>query len=120
VILADTSVWINHLRSPVARLVAKLESDNVLMHPLVIGELACGNLRNRREMLDLLGHLSPAPVATHDEALDFLERRRLMGRGIGIVDVHLLASTALASPALLWTHDRRLAGVAAELDLAWP
>ena len=93
-------------------------AGRVLVHPFVIGELACGNLKNRREVLDLLARLPAAPVATHAEALDFLERRSLMGRGIGLVDVHLLASAALASPARLWTRDRRLATVAAELDLA--
>ena len=71
------------------------------------------------EVVDLLGRLPSAPTATHAEALRFLERRALMGRGIGFVDVHLLASAALAAPARLWTRDRRLAAVATELDLAF-
>jgi len=119
VILVDTSVWVEHLRSGNATLASELGAGRVLAHPLVIGELACGTLRNRREVLDLLGRLPSVPTATHAEALDFIERRALMGRGIGFVDVHLLASAALAIPARLWTRDRRLAAVAIELDLAW-
>jgi len=119
VILVDTSVWVDHLRSGNATLAGELDGGRVLVHPFVIGELACGTLRNRREVLDLLGRLPSTPTATQDEALDFLEGRRLMGRGIGFVDVHLLASTALAAPARLWTRDRRLAAVATDLGLAW-
>lgn len=116
-ILVDTSVWVEHLRSGNAALAAELEAGRVLAHPLVVGELACGTLRNRREVLDLLGRLPSAPTATHAEALDFIERRALMGRGIGFIDVHLLASAALASPTQLWTRDRRLAAIASELSL---
>ena len=118
-ILVDTSVWVEHLRSGDATLAAELEAGRVLMHPFVIGELACGSLKNRREVLDLLSRLPPAPAATHSETLDFIERRSLMGRGIGLVDVHLLASAFLAAPARLWTRDRRLATVATDLDLLW-
>ena len=88
------------------------------MHPFVLGELACGNLRNRREVLRLLGDLPTAPVASEREALELIERRALMGRGIGYVDVHLLAAAALGAGARLWTSDERLALVAAELELA--
>jgi predicted nucleic acid-binding protein len=119
VILVDTSVWVEHLRSGNVTLANELRSARVLAHPLVIGELACGNLRNRRELLELLGRLPSVPTATHAEALGFLERRALMGRGIGFIDVHLLASAAMAAPARLWTRDRRLAALAAELDLAY-
>lgn len=119
-ILVDTSVWVEHLRSGNATLASELEAGRVLAHPFVIGEVACGTLRNRREMLELLGRLPSAPMATHAEALDFLERRALMGRGVGFVDVHLLASAALAAPARLWTRDRRLAAIAIDLGLAWP
>lgn len=118
-ILVDTSVWVGHLRSGNSTLASELRAGRVLEHPFVIGELACGTLRNRREVLDLLGRLPSVPTATHAEAFDFVERRALMGRGIGFVDVHLLASAALAVPARLWTRDRRLAAVAIELDLAW-
>lgn len=118
-ILVDTSVWVDHLRSNDAALAAELREGRVLTHPFVIGELACGHLKNRHEVLDLLGSLPAAPTATHEEAMEFLERRGLMGRGIGFVDVHLLASAALASLARLWTRDRRLAKVASELRLGW-
>ncbi len=89
------------------------------MHPFVLGELACGDLKNRGEVLRLLDDLPAAPTATDPEALEFIERRALMGRGIGYIDVHLLASTALDGVARLWTRDRRLATAAAELELAF-
>jgi predicted nucleic acid-binding protein len=117
-ILVDTSVWVEHLRAGSPRLSAQLDEGLVVAHPFVIGELACGNLRNRAELLALLDKLPSAVVATADEARRFIESHRLMGRGIGHVDVHLLASTALTSDARLWTLDRRLATVASELKLA--
>jgi predicted nucleic acid-binding protein len=118
-ILVDTPVWIDHLRKGVPALAAVLEEGQVLMHPFVLGELACGQLRNREEVLRLLGDLPPAPTATDREALRFIERRSLMGRGIGYIDIHLLASAFLAGTARLWTRDKRLAAVAADLDLAF-
>ena len=118
-ILVDTSVWIDHLRSGEPALATALEGGRVMMHPFVLGELACGNLQNRREVLRLLNALPAAPTATDPEALDFIERRALMCRGLGYVDVHLLASTALAGDARMWTRDRRLAAVAAELELVF-
>ena len=118
-ILVDTSVWVDHLRDGTPALAAALEQGRVLMHPFVLGELACGNLKKRGEVLRLLGELPAAPMATDPEALDFIERRALMGRGIGYVDVHLLASVALAGTAQLWTRDKRLAAVAADLELAY-
>ena len=118
-ILVDTSLWVDHLRKGAPRLAAALEQGSALMHPFVLGELACGNLKNRREVLRLLGDLPGAPVATDREVLDFIERRALMGRGMGYIDVHLLASVALAGSARLWTRDKRLAAVAAELELAY-
>jgi predicted nucleic acid-binding protein len=117
-ILVDTSVWIDHLRWSDARLGAALENGDVVMHPFVIGELACGNLRNRRELLTLWINLPSAPSATDPEALAFIERHKLMGVGLGYVDVHLLASAALAGEARLWTNDRQLATIAGRLDLA--
>lgn len=117
-ILVDTSIWIDHLRRGDPSLVTALELGRVLIHPFVVGELACGTLNRRAEILTLLRELPPAPVATDDEALEFIERRGLMGRGIGYVDVHLLASVALAGDARLWTRDKWLAAVASELALA--
>jgi len=117
-ILADTSVWIDHMRGRRSRFSAALENDLVLVHPFVIGELACGNLRDRNEVLALLHDLPLAVAATDAEVLAFIERRKLMGRGLGYIDVHLLASAALSGTARLWTHDRRLAAVAVQLGLA--
>jgi predicted nucleic acid-binding protein len=117
-ILVDTSVWIDHLRQGEPGLVQRLEAGEVLGHPFVVGELACGNLKNRAEFLSLLRALPQAPVATEQEALAFIDGRVLMGRGIGYLDVHLLASVALAGGATLWTRDKRLATVAGELGLA--
>lgn len=118
-ILVDTSVWIDHLRSGETALVAAQEGGQVLMHPFVLGELACGNLKNRGGVLRLLGDLPSAPTATAPEVLGFIERRALMGQGIAYVDVHLLASTVLADGTRLWTRDRRLSAAAVEFDLAF-
>jgi predicted nucleic acid-binding protein len=118
VILADTSVWIDHLRKPEPRLVAALEWAQVFVHPFVIGELACGWLPDRGVFLRSLSNLPTTPVATDSEALAFVEARHLMGRGIGWVDVHLLASATLADGVRLWTKDRKLAEIARDLDLA--
>lgn len=90
------------------------------MHPFVLGEIACGNLSNRSEILRLLGDLPLAPVAADVEVLAFIESRALMGRGIGYVDVHLLASIVLAGNAQVWTRDRRLAGVASDIGVSYP
>ncbi|OFW26802.1 MAG: ribonuclease [Acidobacteria bacterium RIFCSPLOWO2_02_FULL_65_29] len=118
-ILVDTSVWVDHLREGAPALAAALEQGNVLMHPFVLGELACGNLKNRGEVLRLLDDLPGAPMATDAEVLDLIKRRALMGRGMGYIDVHLLASVALAGTAQLWTRDKRLAAVAVDLELAY-
>jgi hypothetical protein len=117
-ILVDTSVWIEHLRKGSTVLSARLDEGQVLMHPFIIGELACGNLKNRAAVLRLLRDLPATPLASDPEVLGFIDRRKLMGRGIGYIDAHLLASVALTGTARLWTHDKRLAAVAAELKLA--
>jgi predicted nucleic acid-binding protein len=116
-ILVDTSVWIDHLRRTELALVRALEAGEVLVHPFVVGELACGHLSNRSQFLGLLQAMPRSPVATEAEALAFIEGRALMGRGIGYIDVHLLASVALAGTATLWTRDKRLTAVADELGL---
>jgi hypothetical protein len=108
VVLVDTSVWIEHLRSDNRHLSELLDRNIVLMHPFVLGELACGRLVNRKAVLALLAALPGARVAGDDEVLYFIEERALMGRGIGYVDAHLLAATALNAPARLWTDDRAL------------
>lgn len=118
-ILLDTSVWVDHLRKGVPALEAALEREQVLTHPFVIGELACGRLSNRQEVLNLLAALPSAPVATNEEALLFIEHHSLMGRGIGLIDVHLLASATLSEGGRLWSRDRRLASLATEMKIAF-
>ena len=118
-ILVDTSIWMDHLRSGNNRLIELLDRVQVLVHPFVIGELACGNLHNREEVLRLLNNLPQSPVASPAEALHFIEQNQLMGQGIGYVDVHLLAATALAEGSLLWTSDKRLKKVAVGMKLAF-
>lgn len=110
-ILVDTSVWVEHLRSGVVELAALLERGEVLIHPWVIGELACGDQLDRHRVLTLLQGLPAAPTASDAEVLMLIETHQLMGRGIGWIDAHLLASALLAR-APLWTHDRRLAEMA--------
>ena len=110
--LVDTTVWVHHLRSGNRTLVSLLESAEVLTHPFVIGELACGHIRNRREILALLDVLPGAVVAGHEDALAFVEAGRLSGKGIGWIDVHLLASARLSNARLL-TMDKPLLRAAA-------
>ena len=117
--LVDTSVWVDHLRRGNEMLASFLAGAEAQCHPFVIGELACGNLRRRPEILALLLNLPQAPVAEHEEVLEFVESHRLMGSGIGWIDAHLLASAALAGMPL-WTLDRRLAGIAGRLGLGLP
>lgn len=115
--LVDSSVWVDHLRRGNAQLAARLERGEVACHLFVIGELACGNLERRTELLALLGSLPRVMQAEHGEVLDFIDTHRLWGRGLGWVDAHLLASTLLSRTSL-WTLDRRLAAEAGRLGLA--
>jgi predicted nucleic acid-binding protein len=114
VILVDTSVWIDHFRTGVPALVERLEQFEVATHPFVIGELALGSLRQRELVLALLGGLSTATIAHHQEVLDFIASSGLWGRGIGYVDVHLLAACHLSPGMRLWTRDKRLTSIAEE------
>lgn len=118
-ILVDSSVWIAHLRHGLPKLTERLNAAEVLGHPMVIGELALGNLRQRSLIIGSLSDLPKAGVATDDEVLSFIERLRLFGLGIGYVDVHLLASTRLTPDTRLWTLDRRLADAAGRFGLAF-
>jgi len=118
-ILVDTSVWVDHLRSGDTELAELLNANRVLTHPFVIGEIACGNLRNRAQTLTLLKDLPKGPVADEDEVLFFIDQHALMGRGIGYVDAHLLAAASLGGPVQLWTRDRRLREASASLELAY-
>ena len=119
-ILVDTSVWVDHLRRGDAGLVALLERSAVLMHPFVVGEIACGSLRDRASILELLQDLPAAVVAMPDEVLKFIEGHELHGKGIGSVDAHLLTSVALSPGATLWTRDARLRRAAERLVCAHP
>ena len=117
-ILVDTSLWVDHLRKGDARLAALLERGAVVMHPFIIGEIACGSLADRRNVLELLQDLPTAVVAVGAEVLGFIERHALHGKGIGYIDVHLLASVALTAGCSLWTRDRRLREAAELLGCA--
>jgi predicted nucleic acid-binding protein len=110
-VLVDTSVWIDHFRRSHPGLVELLEEGSVLCHPFVVGELACENLRNRDEILELLQALPLAKLAEHDEVLHLLRDRGLFGRGLGWVDAHLLAS-AMLTEVPIWTLDKSLGEVA--------
>ena len=114
--LVDTSIWVDHLRKRNSTLVAMLEGGEVVTHPFVIGELACGNLAQRTKILSALGELPLVPSASHEEVLDFLETRKLMGRGLGWIDIHLLASSIIAKVPL-WSGDKRLSAVAQEIGV---
>lgn len=118
-VLVDTSVWIDYLRAGDATLVDLLQAGRVRCHPMVLGELACGNLQNRTEVLDLMGDLPACVEATHVEVLQLIERHGLMAKGIGFVDAHLLASCLLTNETQLWTRDKRLAGIAQSLRLCF-
>ncbi|MEK6790901.1 MAG: type II toxin-antitoxin system VapC family toxin [Deltaproteobacteria bacterium] len=106
-VLVDTSVWVAHFRAGDSELERLLNHGQVICHPFVVGELACGNLKNRTEILSLLQALPTALVLDHDEVLRFVDTHRLMGRGLGYIDIHLLASAMLTN-ASLWTLDKRL------------
>jgi predicted nucleic acid-binding protein len=117
-ILADTSVWIDHLRRGDGTLSGLLTAGQILGHPAIVGEIGLGSLANRQEILDLLSNLPQAVQATHDEVMAYLEAHQLFGLGIGYLDLHLLASTALTATTALWTRDRRLHAAAASLGVA--
>jgi hypothetical protein len=112
VILVDTSVWVDHLRRGNTALVSLLEAGDVATHPFVIGELACGQIRARRQLLAMLAGLPEVKTLAHDEVVHYLHAHRLEERGLGWIDVHLLAAAALAG-VRLWTLDRRLAAAQA-------
>ncbi len=116
-ILADTSIWIDHLRAGDATLTRLLSNSAVLGHPCVTGELALDNMRNRDEVLGLLRYLPRAVVAEHEEVLRLIADDELHGHGIGYVDAQLLAACRLTPDAALWTRDKRLASVADRLGL---
>lgn len=117
-VLADTSVWISHFRTGNTHFFELLEEGQVISHPFVVGELACGALEPRGQILGDLRRLPPAKTATDEEVLDLIERHHLWGTGLGFIDVHLLTS-ALLSHAPLWTNDKHLKAAAQVLDVAY-
>jgi len=116
VILVDSSIWMDHFRKQNTHLIAVLERDEACIHPFVIGEVACGNLKNRKEIIDLLHALPDVQKAEDDEILFFIERHHLNGRGVGLIDIHLLAACLMAG-CRLWTADKRLQKVAREMHI---
>lgn len=115
-ILVDTSVWADHLRDTEPGLVALLNEGAVLIHPFIIEEIACGNLPDRQETLELLQSLPEAPIADHPELLHLIASERLHGTGLGSVDAHLIASARLAR-ARIWSKDKALSREAKRLGL---
>ena len=117
-VLVDTSVWINHLRNNDRHLEKLLFNGSVVCHPHIIGELACGNMKNRQEIISLLQALPQISLADFEEFLFFIEQNQLHGKGIGFVDIHLLASAKLGQLPL-WSADKRLQSVSASLNLEY-
>ncbi|MCF7849185.1 MAG: type II toxin-antitoxin system VapC family toxin [Kiritimatiellales bacterium] len=115
-VLVDTSIWIDHFQSGSKKLSEFLQGGEVFCHPFIIGELACGNLANRKEIIALLHALPQATKAQDDEVLFFLEKHKLSGTGIGLIDLHLLASAKLTN-VKLWTKDKRLGAATEQLNL---
>jgi predicted nucleic acid-binding protein len=111
VILADTTIWIDHLRRHNAQMQRLLDSGQILMHPFVVAELALGSLRNRARMLATLDALLEVRLAQLSEVRQMIETRQLYAKGIGLIDAHLIAS------CLLWTRDNALQGVAQTLGI---
>lgn len=117
-ILVDTAVWIDHLHAVESKLVEQLELNGVGCHPLVIEELSLGSIARRDVMLDLLADLWQFPTLEHHEVMQLIRRRQLWGRGLGVVDVHLMASVAVTGGAELWTRDKRLKAAASDIGVA--
>jgi predicted nucleic acid-binding protein len=117
-VLVDTSIWVRHLRDSHDRLIELLEESRVLIHPFIIGELACGNMRNRIKILELLSDLPASTVADHNEIILFIDKNRLTCKGLGYVDVHLLAS-AILTDVCLWTDDKPLTRAAKEMGIGF-
>jgi predicted nucleic acid-binding protein len=115
-ILVDSSIWVAHLRDGNVGLENLLIEGNVACHPFIVGELACGNIENRKEIISLLQSLPMALQAEHDEVLQFIDNHRLMGTGLGYIDMHLLASANLTKIPL-WTLDKTLHKVSLKLGL---
>jgi len=118
-VLVDTSVWIDFLRQGDDGVSFLLLQNSVFMHPMILGELACGNLVNRKQLLSHWRMLPSALEAKHDEVLAFIEQFKLGGKGIGFIDLHLLMSCRLTQNTRLWTKDKRLNKVASDMGVAY-
>ena len=118
-VLIDTVVWIDHFHSNDEHLSMLLENEQIVMHPMVIGELAMGNLANRQQTLEDFAKLPKISVARHEEVLFFIEHHQLMGTGIGYIDAHLLTASVLHDDTQLWTRDRRMMAVTDELGISF-
>ena len=119
-ILVDTTVWIDHLRGHEPDLMDAVNARRVLMHPMVIGELVCGNLPHRKRHLATWGTMPMVEELGHEEVLSQIESRRLMGRGIGFVDAHVLCACLNSDGTLLWSRDKSLRRLAEEYGVAFP
>ncbi len=115
-VLVDTSVWVSHLREGNAKFEGLLNNGDVVCHPFIVGELACGNIKNRAEILSLLQALPMSNQAEHNEVMKFIENNQLMGSGLGYIDVHLLAAASLTE-VLIWTTDKKLKDVSQKMGL---
>lgn len=115
-VLVDTSIWVRHLKTGSTALAELLNNTQVQIHPMVVGELACGSLKNRSEIIELLQSLPSSHYASDREVMHLIESRKLMSRGIGYVDMHLLAA-ALLGGSTLWSADTRLAAAASDLGV---
>jgi predicted nucleic acid-binding protein len=117
-VLVDTSVWVSHLREGNGEFVVLLNNGDVMCHPFIVGELACGNIKNRAAILSLLQLLPMAVQAENEEVLRFMEENSLMGKGLGYVDIHLSASAVL-SGVPIWTLDKGLAKIIEKLNIGY-
>ena len=117
-ILADTSIWVDHLTRGDEMMASLLDADAVLMHPFIVGEIALGNLPRRAETLSNLDKLPKAVTVDPAEVISLIERKDIFGTGIGYVDAHLLVATTLTSDLRLWTRDKRLRTVAERLAIS--
>ncbi|MCL0060817.1 type II toxin-antitoxin system VapC family toxin [Dehalococcoidia bacterium] len=115
-VIADTSVWISHLRDGNPELENLLYEGEVVCHPFIVGELACGNIENRDEILSLLQSLPMVVSASYDEVLQFIQYNDLMGKGLGYIDVHLLTSAVLTD-VTIWTLDKKLRLVSSAMGI---
>ncbi len=117
-VLADTTIWVDHFRAPNDKLRELLENEQISIHPFIVAELALGSLKHRAIQLKALDDLPAVQVARLDEVRLMIEAHTLYCRGIGLTDAHLIASCLIDPPTLLWTKDRQLSNVAESLGIA--